>query len=79
MKKFYFVGGPKLGFFEEFFTRLKNVGGLPKGWTIYPHANEDGKVLHIVETNSLDDILTHLNNFNGIYENSDIVEIIERS
>ena len=39
MKKYYFVGGPKEGFAEEFFQRLGKLGGPPVGWRIFPHAN----------------------------------------
>ncbi len=31
MKKFYFVGGPKIGQAEEFFRRLNQIGGSPSG------------------------------------------------
>jgi hypothetical protein len=77
MKKFYFVGGPKTGQSEEFFRRLSEIGGPPPGWRIYPHAVNDGKALHIVEAQSPDEILVHLHHFDGIYEQSEIVEIVE--
>ncbi len=78
MKKFYFIGGPKSGRSEEFFQRLDQVGGTPSGWCVYPHAAVDGKALHIANADSLGNILDHLGNFEGIYERSEIVEIIER-
>jgi hypothetical protein len=78
MKKFYFVGGPKIGQAEEFFRRLSQIGGTPSGWRFYPHAINDGKALHIVDTESQDDIIHHLEHFQDIYERSEIVEIIER-
>lgn len=76
MKKFYFVGGPKAGKTEEFFRRLETIGGTPATWRVYPHASKDGKALHIVEVESQDEILNHLHHFDGIYEWSEIVEIV---
>jgi hypothetical protein len=78
MKIFYFVGGPKPGQAEEFFRRLKQIGGIPSGWRIYPHASNDGKALHLVEVKSQDEIVHHLEHFHDIYECSEIVEIIGR-
>jgi hypothetical protein len=52
MKLFYFIGGPKPSRAEEFFQRLRQIGGSPAGWRIYPHSADDGKALHIVETES---------------------------
>jgi hypothetical protein len=78
VKKFYFVGGPKTGQSEEFFRRLNQIGGTPFGWRLYPHADGDGQALHIVDAESQDDILNHLQHFNDIYEWSEIVEIIDR-
>ena len=78
MKKFYFVGGPKPGQAEEFFRRLNQIGGTPKGWHLYPHADNSGKALHIVDVQSQDDIVHHLEHFHDIYEHSEIIEIIER-
>jgi hypothetical protein len=77
MKKFYFVGGPKSGQSEAFFRRLNQIGGSPPGWHIYPHTVNDDKALHIVDTESQDGILNHLQHFEGLYEWSEIVEIIE--
>lgn len=77
MQKFYFVGGPKTGKFEEFFRRLDAIGGVPASWRIYPHADKNGKALHIAEVESEDEILNHLHHFDDIYEHSEIVEIIE--
>lgn len=78
MKKFYFVGGPKTGQSEEFFQRLDRIGGTPPGWQVYPHAAVDGKALHVADAESREVILDHLSIFEGIYERSEIVEIIER-
>ncbi|HSL42373.1 MAG TPA: hypothetical protein VK897_03005 [Anaerolineales bacterium] len=75
MKIFYFGGGPKPGYTEEFFQRLAQIGGSPVGWQIYPHAAEDGKALHIVNTDAVQIILDHLQHFDGTYEHSDIIEI----
>jgi hypothetical protein len=78
MKKFYFVGGPKTGQAEEFFRRLNQIGGTPSGWRLYPHAGNSGKALHLVDAESQDDIVHHLEHFQDIYERGEIVEIIER-
>ena len=78
MKKFYFVGGPKTGQTEEFFRRLNQIGGIPVGWRLYPHAGNSGKALHLVDAESEDDIINHLEHFHDIYERGEIVEIIER-
>lgn len=78
MKKFYFVGGPKEGCLEEFFTRLKTIGGPPPGWRIYPHANSDGRALHVIDATQIDDIMKHLNRFSEIYDRGDIIEIDEK-
>jgi hypothetical protein len=78
MQKFYFIGGPREGQAEEFFRRLGQVGGSPRGWEIYPHAARDGKALHVVEAGSKEEILDHLGHFAGIYERTEIVEIVER-
>lgn len=78
MKKYYFIGGPKKEFIQEFFNRLKKIGGPPSGWSIYPHANNDGKALHIVEAESDNEIFKHLKHFIDIYDRSEIVEITKR-
>lgn len=75
MKTFYFIGGPKPGRAEEFFQRLAQVGGSPANWQIYPHAANDGKALHVVNAESLQNILDHLQHFQGIYEHSEIIEV----
>ncbi len=77
MRTYYFVGGPKPGQMEEFFRRLNAIGGVPPAWQIYPHVASDGKALHIVAVESLEEILNHLRHFEGIYERSEIVEIAE--
>lgn len=79
MKKFYFVGGPKEGLTEKFFRRLGDIGGPPSGWHIYPHANNDGKALHIVEAETISKILEHLQHFEGIYDRGEIIEIISKN
>jgi hypothetical protein len=78
MKKFYFVGGPKTGQTEEFFRRLNQIRGTPVGWRLYPHAGNSGKALHLVDAESEDAIINHLEHFHDIYERGEIVEIIER-
>jgi hypothetical protein len=78
MKKFYFVGGPKAGQAEEFFRRLNQIGGIPSGWCLYPHADSSGKALHLLDAESEEGIIDHLRHFQDIYERSEIVEIIER-
>ena len=75
MKTFYFVGGPKPGWAEEFFRRLARIGGTPGNWLIYPHVTGDGKALHVASVESLENILDHLQHFQDIYEHSDIVEV----
>jgi hypothetical protein len=76
MKTYYFVGGPKPDCREEFFQRLAQVGGAPSNWQIYPHTAKDGKALHIVNTESMQSILDHLQHFQDLYEYSEIVEIL---
>lgn len=76
MKKFYFTGGPKKGAQEEFFRRLNEIGGSPAGWQVYPHENEDGQALHIIDANSEKEILQHLQHFEDIYSHGEIIEII---
>ncbi len=78
MKKFYFVGGPRTGQSEEFFRRLEEIGGTPSSWLVFPHAAVDGKALHVVGAESQEEILDHLRHFEGIYEHSEIIEVIER-
>lgn len=76
MKKFYFVGGPKKTREAEFFQRLTELGGSPSGWIVLPHANKDGKALHIVEVSNANEITAHLEHFADIYERSEIVEVV---
>ena len=77
MKKFYLIGCPKAGQTEEFFRRPKQIAGIPFGSRLYPHAGKSGKALHLVEVESQDKLLKHLQHFHNIYERSEIVEIIE--
>ena len=78
MKTFYFVGGPTPGQETTFFQRLAEVGGAPADWRIYPHASGDGRALHLVEAGSEEPILTHLAQFEPIYERGPIVEVVPR-
>jgi hypothetical protein len=77
MRTFYFVGGPTAGTAAEFFRRLDMLGGPPPGWQLYPHANEDGKALHIVRVANEDAITAHLAHFSDIYEATPPTEVIE--
>ncbi len=77
MKKFYFVGGPKAGKSAEFFSRLDRIGGIPCGWSVYPHMVNDGKALHIVDVESPNEIASHLQHFSDIYDYGEIIEITQ--
>ena len=74
-RTYYFVGGPTEGHEEAFFRRLSEVGGLPPGWQIYPHASGDGRALHVVQVVDEDAILTHLAQFAPFYERGPIVQV----
>ena len=74
----FLVGGPKVGEGDASFRRLREVGGVPPGWSIYPHAGDNGKALHLVEAVSSQEIFDHLQYFEDIYERGEIVEILER-
>jgi hypothetical protein len=76
MKTFYFVGGPIDGQGEAFRRRLAEIGGVPPGWHIYPHASGDGQALHVVTTDAEESISAHLANFDPIYMHGPIVEVI---
>jgi hypothetical protein len=78
MRVFYFVGGPTAGNAPEFFRRLKEAGGPPPGWRVYPHAGGDGKALHLVEVETEEAITAHLARFSDIYEATVPTEIVER-
>jgi len=75
-KKYYFIGGPKEEHMAEFFRLLTEKGGPPENWAVYPHANGDGKALHIIEGASVEDVLEHMSSFRDMYEMSDIIELI---
>ena len=77
MARFYFVGGPTPGHAAEFFDRLAAVGGTPPGWQISPHANGDGRALHIVQADSEAAIAAHLAQFADIYEATPPVELVD--
>jgi len=76
MRTFYFVGGQSAGRVAEFFRRLSEFGGPPPGWQLYPHANGDGKALHIVRVANEDAITAHLAHFSDIYEATPPTEVI---
>ncbi len=79
MRTFYFVGGPTAGHAEEFFRRLDELGGPPPGWQLYPHADGDGRALHIVRAANEEAITAHLAHFSDIYEATPPTEVIEAS
>jgi hypothetical protein len=78
MSTYYFVGGPRPGCMEEFRARLQTAGGPPRGWLVLPHASGDGRALHVVEAESLQDVVRHLAAFDGIYAHDEIVEVRRR-
>jgi hypothetical protein len=78
MKTFYFVGGPTEGHQDDFFRRLTEIGGLPPGWRIYPHATGDGRALHLAQADGEEAIVAHLALFDPIYERGPIVEVAPR-
>jgi len=78
MRTYYFVGGPTQGHEDSFFRRLAEIGGAPPDWQIYPHANGDGRALHVVEAASEAPIVAHLAQFEKIYERGPIVEVAPR-
>ena len=77
MRTFYFVDGPIPGHADEFFRRVADAGGPPRGWRISPHASGDGQALHVVLAECEDAIAVHLAQSTDIYEATPI-EIIER-
>jgi hypothetical protein len=76
MRLFYFVGGPVEGQQDAFFRRLAEVGGSPPGWRLYPHVDQDGRALHLVDANGEEEIEAHLAHFGPIYERGPIVEVV---
>jgi hypothetical protein len=75
MRRFYFIGGPVEGLQDAFFRRLAEVGGSPPGWRLYPHVDQDGRALHLIDASSEAEIEAHLAQFGPIYERGPIVEI----
>jgi hypothetical protein len=78
MKHYYFIGGPRIGSEDAFVELLEAIGGPPPGWLIYPHANRDGRALHVIETDAPNAIVDHLERFGPIYERGPIVEVVKR-
>lgn len=78
MNLYYFIGGPVPGQEDLFFKTLKEIGGTPSGWKIHPHADKQGDALHIITAESKDDIMDHLRHFEGFYQHSEIIEIVDR-
>jgi hypothetical protein len=77
MRTFYFVGGPTSGNQETFFRRLAAAGGLPAGWSIYPHVGGDGQALHIARVDTADAIAAHLALFADVYQSTEPIEVTE--
>ena len=77
MHTFYFIGGPTPGNRERFFRRLEAAGGLPAGWSVYPHVSGDDKALHIARVDSEQAIAAHLALFADIYESSKPIEVVD--
>lgn len=79
MSLFYVVGGPRPGERDAFFSRLAEIGGTPPGWMLYPHADESGQALHIVEAPSAYAVHAHLDALGASYEHGPVVEIVRLS
>jgi hypothetical protein len=75
MRLFYFIGGPVEGQQDAFFRRLAEVGGSPTGWRLYPHVDQDGRALHLIDASSEAEIEAHLAQFGPVYERGPIVEV----
>ena len=78
MRTYYFIGGPTPGNELTFFRRLREAGGLPAGWSVYPHIVGDGKALHIARVEADDAIVAHLSLFADVCEANERVGVIER-
>jgi hypothetical protein len=68
MRLFSFIGGPVEGQHASFFRRLAEVGGSPPGRRLYPHVDQDGRALHLIDASSESEIEAHLAQFGPIYE-----------
>ena len=77
MRMYYFIGGPTPGNREVFFRRLEAAGGLPAGWSVYPHISDDDKALHIARVDSEKAIAAHLALFADIYESTNPIEVVD--
>ena len=78
MKDYYFIGGPVPSREDLFYKTLKEIGETPSGWKILPYADRQGEALHIITAESKDDIMDHLRHFEGFYQHSEIIEIVDR-
>jgi hypothetical protein len=78
MKKFYFVGGPKLDQSEEFFRYPVPVGKMPSAWRIYPRTPNEGKDSSAAKFEPQGIVWNRLLHFDGASEWSQIVVIAER-
>ena len=78
MRSFYFVGGPTPGNEEAFVHRLRELGGPPPGWQVFPFADGSGRALHLVTGDAEDAIDAHLANFAPGYERGPLIELVAR-
>lgn len=76
MKKFYFVGGPKLEQSEEF-MRCAGLGGK-RAWCSYPANPNDGKNPSVARLEPQGVVWNRLLHFDGASQWSQIVTIAER-
>jgi hypothetical protein len=78
MRSFYFVGGPTMGNEEAFMGRLRELGGPPTGWQVYPFADGSGRALHLVTSEAEEAIDAHLAHFAPDYERGPVIELAAR-
>jgi hypothetical protein len=55
----------------------RGSGGLPTGWSVYPHVNGDDKALHIARVDSEKAVAAHLALFADVYESTKPIEVID--
>lgn len=75
MRLFYFVGGPTAGNEQAFVDRLRELGGPPTGWQVYPLADGSGQALHVVTVEAEGAIDAHLANFAPGYQRGPVIEL----
>ncbi len=78
MKKFYFVGGPKLDQSEEFFRCPGLAGNKPSAWCIYPPSTNHGKDSKAAKFEPQGVAWNRLLHLDGASQWSQIVVIAER-